>query len=507
MRRRARSARAGRRWRSPSGTPSEDRRPAVRAHHEQALARRASAFSSISSSTGTLSLNRNTLRPRLSALSASAVAYVPGVEMSARLARRQLAPAPRRGSVRRRRWPHRPRTVLVGAGPARRAAGPLEGRLGRGVGRSWRRRRRGRSGPPAAAASASRPAAARTSRLAGVAMTRPARIDPGERLELGGDLHQLDRIAIAVAEDASLDGHAQATRRRGTEPCQRLHRAPARRRAGVRVPEVAPQPDRSGDGSHAGAGIVDEHRTHEVVERSANSPAAAWRSIAALTAVVRRVDVAQRGPSEPCQRMRQCVQGRLDADQEVVAGRGQPWPRPTSARGPGGGRCGRRPERSATSVASDRLATARSGDRRAHQARPGAASSAVTTGRSGRPRRRARPGIGGRPAGGAQEVDPQARLGNVHVLAGTTTGMPTSTARSRKSPVVDEIPSGSPPTTRSATASRPPGDTMLSAERWTRHDPGGRARQETREPRRQGLGAARGLEQAERWARVHHQPS
>src|SRR5438034_884016 len=87
---------------NPSGTPSRIAVPQSGPITSNPL-RSARRLSSISSARDTLSLNRKTLRPRLSALSASAAAYVPGVEINTRLASGASAKA---GTARRAQWSH-----------------------------------------------------------------------------------------------------------------------------------------------------------------------------------------------------------------------------------------------------------------------------------------------------------------------------------------------------------------------------------------------------------------
>ena len=159
---------------NPSGTPSRIAVPQSGPMTRSPLAR-AIALSSISSSTGTLSLNRKTLHPRLRAFIASAVAYGPGVAIRTRFVAASSATASAI-VVAVARVAADPSSVEPAVPASRDAA---SSRAAVAASSSVAKTATTRSfGPAVATASNRSPAAARTSRFAGVAMTRPARSIP-----------------------------------------------------------------------------------------------------------------------------------------------------------------------------------------------------------------------------------------------------------------------------------------------------------------------------------------
>src|SRR4029079_18980046 len=117
-------------------------------------------------------------------------------------------------------------------------------------------------------------------------------LDPGQLLELGGNSHELDRIAIAVAMDGPLDDlrHAAtvqlcAGRLRADRPAARS--SAASRPTSVSVPEVAPYAMTRRIGVSRPATSPRARASSRAWSRSENAPRAAGRREAALMAVVR----------------------------------------------------------------------------------------------------------------------------------------------------------------------------------------------------------------------------
>ena len=157
----------------PSGTPSTMAVPQSGPIMSRPRSS-ASRFSATSVSTGTLSLNSITCSPARSAFSASAPAYAPGTEISARFASGRVFSA--EVSVRGGAAVVAPTAIAFRASSAcsaaARAASAAAGESAiTAITRS--------AGPAAAPSGASRPACWRSSRLCGVPIMAAAAVTPG----------------------------------------------------------------------------------------------------------------------------------------------------------------------------------------------------------------------------------------------------------------------------------------------------------------------------------------